>query len=230
MVRSVAQLVEEQVKRWRLEQHEFKARRRSVVPVSNVIAVSNAYGSHGIPIARAAGEILGIPVYDREVVEHIATTARVRVEVVETLDERVQNAVDDYISGLFRDQGFYQDDYARELSRTIVSLWHHGPCVMIGHGCCHIVPKTHSLAVRLTAPASSRMLRIQQLESLATLDHARKRMDRVDAEREAFIRKFFGVRIEDPLAYDMIVNTARFATQDCATMIAETFKQRFPPE
>jgi cytidylate kinase len=230
MVRKIEQIVEEQAKRWRIEQREHQERKRESRPLAKIVALSNAYGSHGIPIAHKIGELLGYPVYDREIVEHIATNAHVRVDLVETLDERAQGAMDDYITGLFREKSFYQDDYARELTRTIVSLWHHGPCVIVGHGCCHIVPRSHSLAVRLTSPPAARALRVQSLESLATIDQAKRRLDRVDAEREAFIRKFFGVRIDDPLAYDVIINTARFDTQSCAETVVETFRRRFREE
>lgn len=228
MVRRVEQIVNEQVNRWRLEQRELRRGKRPPARAANVIAVSNSYGSQGIPIGRRIGEIMSIPVYDREVVEHIATNAKVRVDIVETLDEHAQGAMDDYITGLFREQSFYQDDYARELTRTIVTLWHHGPCVIIGHGCCHIVPRSHSLAVRLTGPEATRAMRVQNLEALPMIEDAKRRLARVDAEREAFIRKFFGVRIDDPLAYDMIINTARFDTQSCAETIVEAFKRRFP--
>ncbi len=227
MVRSIEQLVEEQARRWRLEQREYKERKREKKPIAKIITLSNAYGSHGIPIAHKIGELTGFTVYDREIVEHIATNARVRVDLVDTLDERAQGAIDDYITGLFRERSFYQDDYARELSKTIVSLWHHGPCVILGHGCCHVVPRSHSLAVRLTGPQAARALRVQSLESLATIEQAKRRVERVDAEREAFIRKFFGVHIDDPLAYDLIINTARYDTQTCAETVVEAYKQRF---
>ncbi|MCU0692203.1 MAG: cytidylate kinase-like family protein, partial [Polyangiaceae bacterium] len=134
MVKKTEQIVEEQVNRWRLDLHEAKRTRRSRRPLPKAILLSNAYGSNAVPVARRVGEIMGFKVYDREIVDHIATHARIRIEVVETLDERAQSWIDDHITGLFREKSFYQDDYARELTRTIVSLWHHGPCVMVGHG------------------------------------------------------------------------------------------------
>jgi cytidylate kinase len=89
------------------------------------------------------------------------------------------------------------------------------------------VPRSHALAVRVVASQDRRALRVQDLEHIATLEQARKRLEHVDAEREAFIRKFFGVHVDAAAAYDMILNTDRFDTQQAAQAIAETFKQRF---
>jgi cytidylate kinase len=230
MVRRTEQIVEEQVLRWQLERRDAKLKKPPKKAPPAVIVISNAYGSNANPIGQAIGDITGFKVYDREIVYHIATHAKVRLETVETLDQRAQSWIDDFLTGLFREKGFYQDQYAQELTRTIVSLWHHGPCVMIGHGCCHVVPRSHSLAVRTTASETRRAMRIQNLEQLTTLEQARKRMERMDAERAAFVRKFFTVRIDDGLAYDMVLNTDRFDTRQAAQAIVDVFMQRFPEE
>ena len=88
MARNINGIVEEQIRRWNLEQQKKKSQEGKRFEAEKVITVSNALGSNGIPVANKVGELLGIPVYDREIVEHIATTKKVRVETVETLDER----------------------------------------------------------------------------------------------------------------------------------------------
>ena len=227
MTRSIEQIVNEQVQRWHIESRERRMRKPKRAPPL-VIAISNAYGSNAIPTAHRIGELTGFKVFDREIVQHIANDAKVRIETVETLDERAQSWIDDFITGLFRERGFYQDEYARTLTRTIVSLWHHGPCVMVGHGCCHVLPRSHSLAVRITASSTRRAMRVQNLENLPTLEAARKRVERVDAEREAFIRSFFTTRVEDPLAYDMILNSDQMGTNETAHAVMDVFARRFP--
>lgn len=231
MVRSKLQLVEEQILRWRLEQQQRAERpARKVTPSPHIIVISNAYGSGGIPIGERTAELLGVPVYDREVLHHIATSARVRLETVETLDEHAQSRLDDVITGLFRDRSFYRSDFSQALTRTVLGLWQHGRCVIIGHGSSHIVPRTHALVVRVTAPAADRAAYVRQLENLPNIEAAMRRVERVDAERRAFVRQYFNVAIDSPLAYDMIVNSSAFGVDAAAHVLIEAYRRKFPEE
>lgn len=227
MARNISRILDEQIQRWYIEQ---KARAGEAKPVEfkpeRVITLSNAYGSNGIAVAQKVGDLLGIPVYDREIVEHIATTKQVRVEAVESLDERALNAVDDYMVNLFRERNFDQSDYMQALTRTITSLWAHGSCVFVGRGGAHIVSRRYALAVRTVAPWKHRVRRV---EDQAKLDRreAELLLARTDAERDSFIRRFFGAGIDDPLAYDLVVNTAGLSTLAAARLIVDAFKHKF---
>jgi cytidylate kinase len=39
------------------------------------------------------------------------------------------------------------------------------------------------------------------------MEEARRRVTRTDADRKAFVRKYFNADIADPLHYDMVLNT-----------------------
>jgi cytidylate kinase len=227
MARNVQQILEEQVSRWRVER-QGSAERPSRVPAAqpNVLTLSNAYGSTGIAIAIRAGQLLGFPVYDREIVEHIATTTNVRVETVQTLDERAQSRLDDYMTSLLHERNFDQDDYVKALTRTVVALCEHGACVIIGRGAAHILRRKQTLAVRTIAPGSQRVRRIQDMEGLDR-EAARRRMERVDAEREAFIRRFFGADIHDPMTYDLVINTGEIDADAGAAIVVEAYRRKF---
>ena len=227
MARNIGLIVDEQIRRWYIEQKrraekapkaEFKAER--------VITLSNAFGSNGIAVANKVGEILNIPVYDREIVEHIATTKKVRVEAVESLDERALNAVDDYMVNLFRERNFDEGDYMQALTRTVASLWAHGSCVFIGRGAAHIISRRHALAVRTVAPLAHRIRRVQDITGLNRKE-AEHQLERTDAERESFVRRLFGHGIEDPLCYDLVLNMGGMAMDAAANLVVTAFRQKF---
>jgi cytidylate kinase len=227
MARNISRIVDEQIQRWNLEQKlRAQEARKAEFRAERVITLSNAIGSNGIAIAHKIGEILHIPVYDREIVEHIATTKKVRVEAVESLDERALGAVDDYLVNLFRERNFDQGDYMQELTRTIASLWAHGSCVFIGRGASHIISRRYCLAVRTVAPWKHRVRRVENLFAM-TREQAEAEVKRVDAERERFIHRLFKVGIEDPLSYDLTVNTAGLSTLASANLIISAFQQKF---
>lgn len=227
MTRNISSIVEEQVKRWEFEQRDRETRlTRDFVPAS-VITISNQIGSSGELIAQKVGEKLGVPVYDRAVVDHIATTEQVRVDVVETLDERAQSSVDDYVTNLFREKNFDQGDYLRALTKTITSLWAHGRCVIVGHGAAYIIWRKKLLAVRTVAAPHHRIRRVEDMKQLDRVA-AERFMHRTDAERAAFIRKHFGANIDDPLNYDLVLNTTGLDAERAADIIVDTYRIRFP--
>ena len=229
MARNINGIVEEQIRRWNLEQQKKKSQEGKSFEAERVITVSNALGSNGIPVANKVGELLGIPVYDREIVEHIATTKKVRVETVETLDERAQGTVDDYLMNLFRERNFDQSDYVQGLTRTITSLWAHGSGVFVGRGGAHIISRRFALAVRTVAPYKHRIRRVEDILGLSRADAIRK-IERTDAERASFIRKHFAADIDDSLSYDLVINTAGLDVTSSAQLIVEAFKKKFRKE
>jgi cytidylate kinase len=225
MTRKIQQIIEQQLSTWRMQQKSRPAQVKGFVP-PNVICISNEFGSNGVQIARETGELLGVPVYDREIVEQIATDAQVGVETVETLDQTAQNQLRDYVAALFRERNFDQSDYVLGLTRAIMGLWGHGTCVLLGRGATHIVYRKHLLALRLRAPEPHRVRFVQNLEGLDEKD-ALRRVRRMDAERAGFIRRHFGEDINDPLLYDLVVNTAGLQSGRCARLIVDAFRRKF---
>jgi len=227
MPRPINRLVNEQVNRWQIERKGKKTQPDRSDKAPNVITLSNALGSAGIEIAQRVGELLGIPVYDREIVEHIATTKKVQVSTVETLDERVQSGIDDYVTNLFRARNFDRSDYMEALTRTILALRAHGSCLFIGRGSAHIIPPGHVLAVRTVAPRGVRLKRVQAAHLLDRKE-AERLLERTDAQREGFIRHHFGRDINDPLEYDLVLNTNGYDTNRAAQVIVDAYHRKFP--
>ena len=225
MVRSVEEIIERQMHRWRLEHRERAEGQKKAAPAALVITMSNAEGALGDQIARTVAATLGVPFYDREIVEHISRTADIQIETVETLDDTARGRFDDYIASLFHERGFDQGDYFRALTRTITALWAHGPCVLLGRGAGYIIDRKHALAVRVEAPTPLRIKRVQQVAHLSHED-ARRRVERADSQREAFIRHFFDADIYDPVNYDLVLNTGRVDPERCVAVVIEAYRAK----
>lgn len=196
------------------------------MPPADVITISSSYGTQGNRIANLVGEMLSIPVHDQAIVTQIASAAHVLPATVETIDETAESRIDDYLDALLREKSFDQHDYFRVLSQVIVALWNRGPCVLVGHGAQYLIPADHRLAVRLLAPPT---LRAQTIAQDKRVDEAtaRHEVKEKDAQREAFIRHFFHAHIDDPLAHDIVINTAHLSAAAAATAIVGAFLHRF---
>lgn len=225
-MRNIKDIVEEQVARWRAESLQGRARETVDAPPPCAVVMSHAIASYGMAIATQVGALLGIPVYDREILEHISRSAKVQLATVETLDERARNRVDEYMASVFREKNYDRDDHMRNLGRAVAALWQHGSCVMVGHGCVHLVPRTHALAVRTTAPFEERVRRLMLVADI-DLAEARERVRRTDAERAAFHRRFFNVDVETSLLYDVVLDTRYLDITGSAEVIALAYRQRF---
>lgn len=191
-----------------------------------VVAIGNMMGANGRAIGKRVGKLLGIPNYDRELLRHIAETAHVSVKTIETLDEHARTRVDDYLASLMNERSIDMDEYLHMLTRVVVALWEHGPCVMTGHGCIHILPRECTLTVRLVAPLDLRIQRVASCGSLS-LAEAKKRVMAADLEREAFHHRHFRVNVRDTLLYDLVLNTALLDDDACGHIIASAYRHKF---
>lgn len=226
--RSIEAIVEEQVRRWQLARREAeRTARPEARPEPNVVAIANALGSGGRVLAHGVGARLGVPVYDRDLVAHIAQTAHVRERTVQALDERGLRRVEDFVLALLREHDFDQRDYVRALLQTVGALWQHGPCVIVGHAGVHIVPRAHVLAVRVVAPVADRVRRVMALRGLTELE-ARDLVRRTDAQRESFHRRDFHAAIESASNYDLVLNTSRLPFEVAGELVVQAYRLKFP--
>ncbi len=224
---NVQQLVEREIKRWQSERAARVDSHQGELPLYDVITLSNQFGSQGHAVCRRLGEVLGIPVYDREIVEHIATNKHVRVLTVETIDQRAYGGIDDHIAALFRERNFDQSDYMQALVSTVLALWHHGPCVLIGRGASHIVPRAHALSVRTVSNLDDRVRVVREREKLDDNAAALRKLHRTDAERNAFSHRYFGCDIDAPDTYDLVVNTSYLPAETAADVIVAAYRRKF---
>ena len=225
MSRDIPRIVEEQIQRWQSESRDGGSRLRTEAGRSCVVAISNNFGSGGAAIAARVGVLLSVPVYDRDIVRHIAASAQVSVRTVETLDERARGRIDDYLAAILQEANFDRADYLRHLTRTILALGEHGPCVLVGHGAVDIVDRKRALVVRLVAPEADRVVSVAARLRI-TLEQAREKVQQIDEERETFHRRLFGRAVDDPLNYDLVLNTSDFGVEESAAIVAEAYRRK----
>ncbi|MCC6444633.1 MAG: cytidylate kinase-like family protein [Armatimonadetes bacterium] len=184
-----------------------------------LVTVSREHGSGGTEIARTVARQLGWHLLDRELVERMAKEAHVRHSLIETLDEKTQTNIDYWIKEFIGANFLAQSDYLKYLMRVLLAVGHHGEVVIVGRGANFVFPRQQGLHVRVIAPLERRVERIARLEGLSTRD-ARVAVQKADAERAAFVRLHFHRDINDPFAYDLIINTQGLPFQAAADGIA----------
>ena len=211
--------------------HEWEARQRVAdleahTPFRPVVTISRSKGAGGTAVAKAVAERLDFRVYDRELVEEIARNAKVMQAIVETVDERTRSAIEDGIKEILTGSDLTYRDYLENLSRVVLTIVRHGRAVIVGRATHRIIPQRARLAVRLVAPLERRIRRHIELTGVDERTAA-KEVARADSERHAFAKMHFQVDDEDPLLYDMVINTGQLGYQTVADLVVTAFHDRF---
>lgn len=227
MSRTLEQLVNRQFLRW-MEQQKVQTKREQPETVEQkpMIVMSREYGARGAEVGRLAAERLGFQFHSQELVHEVAKQARVRQQLVASLDERARDDIEQWVSELMDDGAFSPTDYLRNLSKVILSLGRHGKGVIVGRGSQYILDPKRTLRVRAFAPLDARVRRIASRDGLSRGD-ARTKILRIDAERTAFYRQHFDKDQADPHDYDLLLNTATLPVDACVDMVVRAFRARF---
>ena len=177
-------------------------------------------------MGRLVAERLGFRFYSQELIHDIAQEGRVRQQVVESLDERVQDGISEWVAGLIKRGVFASSDYLRNLSKVVLTLARHGKGVIIGRGAHFILDPKSTLRVRVIAPLELRVTRIAERDGLSEAD-ARTKVLRIDGERTAFNKQHYGADLADPANYDLVVNAGTLGLEGAAEVTVGAFRFRF---
>lgn len=225
---SLHELVDRQALRWASAEKAFAQRPSRAEPApAPTIAISRLPHSGGGELARRVAEALDYGVFGRELIDQIEHEHGVQRSLLEGLDERVRGLIDRYVRDSVRRDSFTESRYLAHLVRTLRTLSERGMVVVLGRGATLLLPPERTLRVLVVAPRAFRLERLQRTEG-APPSGAEERLDREDREREAFLRHHFGAGANDPLHYDLVLNTGALGLEGCARIVLDALEDRFP--
>ena len=201
-------------------------------PAAFTIAISREAGAQGGAIAAELGVRLGWPVYDRELLRHIAEEMGLSDRLLESVDEKRASWLMTYLQAFASNNAVSKGAYLYHLSKAVLSLAAHGECILVGRGVAQFLPPAKSLRVRLVAPRGDRIAVMQKRTGLS-FDEAARRVDAIDTNRANFVCDHFHKDVADPTLYDLILNTSRFDVEEGAVLIEQAlrrFQARQPSE
>jgi cytidylate kinase len=204
-------------------QKEKEAREPCAAP-KFTIALSRQVGARGTSVARVIGARMGWPVYDRELLEEIGKTMKVRADLLKSVDERRVTSMQECIEALMTTTHVRAGAYFRHLLDTLLSLGLHGECIIVGRGAPQVLPPDTTLRVRLVGKIEDRIA-VMMKELDVNAAQAGKHIESTDLERTRFVREHFHKDPTDPLQYDLVLNSSRFSNEECASVIVQALQQ-----
>jgi cytidylate kinase len=217
-VRSIHQIVEEQVQRWQILKAEKKIEKETVT----VITLSREPGSGGRIIARVLAKNLKYDLFDQEILHAMAENAKVSTRILQSLDERGLSMLDDWISSFVNERHLWPDQYLRHLMKVIGTIGRHGHAIILGRGANFILPSGKIFRIRIFAPFKTRVQNVSRTFAVP-IDEARRRIIKTDSDRRAFVRKYFNADVSDPDCYDLTINTEHLSIDASVDAILGAF-------
>lgn len=202
---------------------EAPARGREPASPPITIALSRQAGSRGAEIARAAGERLGWPVFDNELLRRIGEERGLHEKLLAHLDEKHVSWLQELISA-FTGPTASERTYLKGLLEVLAALGKAGHCVIVGRGAAQVLPAETTLRVRVVAPRDRRIAAVEASMGF-TADQAARWVDHTEHERSRFVERHFRADVADPLGYDLVLNSGRFAVEECADLIVQAARK-----
>jgi len=113
----------------------------------------------------------------------------------------------------------WPDRYLRHLMKIIGTIGKNGRAVIVGRGANFVLKPEKRFRVRVIAPMDMRVDNISKAFG-TSIEETRRRIIRTDSDRKAFIRKYFNADIEEPMNYDLIINTGTVSSEQAVSAIA----------
>ena len=213
--RSIEQIVEEQVRRWQIIQTEEKKTDERI----SVITISREPGSGGNILAERLSQHLDFDLFYQEFIHKMAESAHVSIRLLETLDEKGASVLEEWISSLVDKRHLWPDRYLQHLMKIIGTIGKHGRAVIVGRGANFVLPPEKRISLRVISPLETRVQNVSQAFG-ASAAEARSRILKTESDRKAFIKKYFNEDIQNPLNYDVIINTEALSIDDAVNAVA----------
>ncbi|QDU54601.1 cytidylate kinase-like family protein [Aeoliella mucimassa] len=186
-------------------------------PTRLTIAISRERGAGGGTVARLLAERLDWPLYDRELLEHIAERSGVHEDQLNKLDESRPAWFSEVLQSLGPAKQMTAAGYAALLHELLCALYMQGNCIVLGRGAAQILPLERTIRVRLIAPYEYRVERV--LETLVTRQAAERHVHDSDRDRRLFVKEYFHKDVNNCHDYDLTIDTSRVDAVTCCELI-----------
>ena len=195
---------------------------------NRIISISRQFGSGGHEIAVRAADLLGIRVYERELLRLACEYGELSEKTLSPSDEKATNPF------LFQTvhEGNYHVLRGKPTSEVLFALQSHEirriakneECVFVGRCADYVLREqdVRLLRVFVSAPEEYRIARKMEQETL-TRDQAVRLIRKMDKQRRRYYESYTGHVWGAADNYDLCIDTALTAPSDAAALIAARF-------
>ncbi len=194
-------------------------------PSMPIVTISRQTGSRGSYFGSRLAQRLGYQRLHRDAIDAICASSGYVKRIVESLDDRHRSELALLAEGLFSGQMVDHADYFRHLYQVVLSMSRLGGVVLMGRGGNFILGPEHGFHMRIICPLEHRIENLMKYRNVS-IREAKDQIERSDHERRQFISRLFKADIDDPLWYDLVVNTAHLDVEDLVDVTIVALKAK----
>lgn len=182
-----------------------------------VITISRQWGSGGSALARKLAQTLGYRLIDKVELVERAQKHGVLPNVFEHVDEQTPSFP----------KRQYEEKYIVTMNEIIRNLAQEDNAVIVGRASEIILKEFPGVFhIRVVAPLDLRIRRVMERYDISH-NEAAKAIARSDKNRSEYVRTFYHADIDDPLLYDLILNTNKLDIDQMVSYLVDVIKHTF---
>jgi cytidylate kinase len=204
------------------------------------VTISAGYGAGGSVIAPEVARQLGLPMLDRAISSHVAAQLRVSVQEAEggvikrSGPGRFLAVLAPLAGGALGagtdcappgavpppdDAGIFREQAEAIMRQALVA----GAVILGRAGGAAFRHEPGVLRVRLFGPAEARIAQAARIEDVDAAT-ARQRVPEIDRARAQYVRRLYGLDIDDPDLYHLQIDSTAVPLDACAGLIAAAYR------
>jgi cytidylate kinase len=195
-----------------------------------VITINREAGSGGRTVGAKLAEKLGVPFYDKALIQALMEKYHLTVEEIESLKGRKHDWWSEFkrVVGIDRSMAdsvidtpdmYNAADIFRREVEILKGIAESESCIIAGRsGFFIFADHPNHLNILITAPLEQRIQRIVRKQGITT-EEARKIINKIDISRENYINKFTATSRYDARNYDLVISMEGKTEDQIADMI-----------
>lgn len=196
-----------------------------------VITIGREYGSGGKYIGELVSKKLGIPFYDKELINETCEKSGVNYSKLEEYDEVSRNSVLKMLNLMNTnnlEEAFNDNTYQMLISNTIKKLADDGSCIILGR-CSNQILKDRKNAIHLFIYSNDLEFKIQRKMKVENISYeeALARLKKVDKSRCRYYESINkGCIWGDKKGYDYLIDSGILGVDATADLIVDIYNRK----
>lgn len=206
-------IINQQLQRWKGLPKQAALEEGTRCQVPGIVTISRQTGSRGSYFASRLAQKLEFQRLHRGVIDLICTEPLYHDRIVDLLETRCRSELEEAVSPFLEGLSLEPQDYFGRLFRSILSMSNLGGVILVGRGGNFILGPARGCHIRFIAPKAKR---IENLVKYKNMDpsKAEAMIDKSDTERSRFIRQLYKADIDNPIHYDLVINSSLIDVED----------------
>lgn len=192
-----------------------------------VIVIGRQFGAGGRRLGRELSERLGVPYYDKELLNKASERFGFRPEIFDKADEKRPSLLQALLSfnyhsaaGSYATSAMGSGEIYQAQSNVIRQIAEEGSCIIVGRTADYVLrDHPRMLSVFLHAEMEDRVRAILSRGDCKTESEAREMANRHDRMRQEYYTYFTGRNWGHASNYDLTLNTSRLDTEGAINII-----------